>query len=197
MNVELTLFSATLILFLVIDPLGNVPFFLSALKSVEPKRHFKIILRELLVGYVVLVVFMFFGRYILDALGVTQSSLGIAGGIVLFLISIKMIFSGFEKIFEGTEEVEPFIVPLAIPAIAGPASMATAMLFMARNPENWPLWLVALTIAWLCSGMILIFAGKLSTILGQRGLKAMERLMGMILTVVSVQMLINGIKQSF
>jgi len=88
-------------------------------------------------------------------------------------------------------------VPLAIPAIAGPASMATAMLFMARNPENWPLWLVALTIAWLCSGMILIFAGKLSTILGQRGLKAMERLMGMILTVVSVQMLINGIKQSF
>jgi len=197
MNVELSLFSATLILFLVIDPLGNVPFFLSALKSVEPKRHFKIILRELLVGYVVLVVFMFFGRYILDALGVTQSSLGIAGGIVLFLISIKMIFSGFEKIFEGTEEVEPFIVPLAIPAIAGPASMATAMLFMARNPENWPLWLVALTIAWLCSGMILIFAGKLSTILGQRGLKAMERLMGMILTVVSVQMLINGIKQSF
>jgi len=102
MNVELSLFSATLILFLVIDPLGNVPFFLSALKSVEPKRHFKIILRELLVGYVVLVVFMFFGRYILDALGVTQSSLGIAGGIVLFLISIKMIFSGFEKIFEGT-----------------------------------------------------------------------------------------------
>jgi len=181
----------------VIDPLGNVPFFLSGLKSVEPKRHFKIILRELLVGYVVLVVFMFFGRYILDALGVTQSSLGIAGGIVLFLISIKMIFSGFEKIFEGTEEVEPFIVPLAILAIAGPASMATAMLFMARNPENWPLWLGALTIAWLCSGMILIFAGKLSTILSQRGLKAMERLMGMILTVVSVQMLINGIKQSF
>lgn len=197
MNVELTLFSATLILFLVIDPLGNVPFFLSALKSVEPKRHFKIILRELLVGYVVLVVFMFFGRYILDALGVTQSSLGIAGGIVLFLISIKMIFSGFEKIFEGTEEVEPFIVPLAIPAIAGPASMATAMLFMARNPGNWPRWLGALTLAWLASGLILIFAGKLSTILGQRGLKAMERLMGMILTVVSVQMLINGIKQSF
>ncbi len=194
---ELTLFSATAILFLVIDPLGNVPFFLSALKSVEPRRHFSIILRELIIGFVVLVLFMLFGHYIFEMLQVTQSSLGIAGGIVLFLISIKMIFSGFEKIFEDNLDSEPLIVPLAIPAIAGPASIATAMLFMAQYPEKWLTWILALTLAWFFSGLILVFADKLAHLLGQRGLKAIERLMGMILTVVSVQMLIDGIKQSF
>ena len=197
MNTELTIYSATLILFLVIDPLGNIPFFLSALKSVEPKKHMRIISRELLIGYGVLVVFMLFGRYIFDLLQVSQSSLGIAGGIVLFLISIKMIFSGFEKIFEDNLDTEPFIVPLAIPAIAGPASIATAMLFMAQQPEKWVIWLLALTMAWALAGAILIFASQLSALLGNRGLKALERLMGMILTVVSVQMLIDGVKQSF
>ena len=197
MNTELTIYSATLILFLVIDPLGNIPFFLSALKSVEPKKHMRIISRELLIGYGVLVVFMLFGRYIFDLLQVSQSSLGIAGGIVLFLISIKMIFSGFEKIFEDNLDSEPFIVPLAIPAIAGPASIATAMLFMAQQPEKGVIWLLALTMAWALAGAILIFASQLSALLGNRGLKALERLMGMILTVVSVQMLIDGVKQSF
>ncbi len=197
MSTEITLYSATLILFLVIDPLGNIPFFLSALKSVEPKKHMRIISRELLIGYGVLAVFMLFGRYIFDLLQVSQSSLGIAGGIVLFLISIKMIFSGFEKIFEDNLDTEPFIVPLAIPAIAGPASIATAMLFMAQQPEKWVIWLLALTMAWALAGAILIFASQLSALLGNRGLKALERLMGMILTVVSVQMLIDGIKRSF
>ncbi len=189
--------SATVLLVLVINPLGNIPLFLCALKSVDPQRQQRVLLRELLIGLAVLVVFLFTGRYILLVLGVSQSSLGIAGGIILMLIAIKMIFSGSEKIFENTVAGEPFVVPLAIPLIAGPASMTTAILLMARDSSRWLEWLAALVAAWVISSIILLFSHSLSRLLGDRGLTAIERLTGMILTTVAVEMFITGVRRSF
>jgi MarC family membrane protein len=189
--------SAALLILLVLDPIGNIPLFISALKNVDHARHKKIIIRESCIGLAILLVFLFTGRYILNILHISQSSLSIAGGIVLFLISIKMIFSHSEEIFGGGPEGEPFIVPLAIPLIAGPSAMTTVLLFVAREPSRWLEWLVALILAWLVSMVILLSSNRLSRFLRIRGITALERLMGMLLTTVAVEMLITGIRQSF
>jgi multiple antibiotic resistance protein len=192
------IFSAALLLFLVIDPVGNIPAFLFILRGVPEERHKWIILRELCLALVALVVFLFSGPYILAALQISQGSLGAAGGIILFLIALRMIFPVPKGVFGEEAEVgEPFIVPLAIPLVAGPAAMATLMLLMARDPARWRVWLIALLVAWSVSGLILLSADHLARLLGRRTLTAIERLMGLILTAVAVQMLIDGIGQAY
>jgi len=194
----MNIFSAALLLFLVIDPIGNIPAFVFILQGIPPERHRRILLRELLIALVALVCFLFAGRYILEALQVSQGSLGAAGGIILFLIALRMIFPVPKGVFgEEADAGEPLIVPLAIPLIAGPAAMATLMLLMAREPAEWRRWLIALLIAWFVSGAILLLADQLARLLGKRTLIAIERLMGLILTVVAVQMLIDGIAQAY
>lgn len=191
----MTVLSAAVLLFLVMDPFGNIPLFLVYLKDVPPRRQRWIIVRELIIALTVLVAFLFGGRYALTVLHVSESSLGIAGGIILFMIAANMIFSGAEEMFRGKYEGEPFIVPLAIPLVAGPSSMATVMLLMARNPARWLDWSVALLSAWLLSGVVLLLSPLFSRLLGHRGLMALERLMGLLLTTVAVEMLINGIRK--
>ncbi|MCP4660557.1 MAG: hypothetical protein GY856_34590 [bacterium] len=189
----MTIFSATLLLLLVMDPFGNILFFLAALKNVDARRQKRIIIRELLIALAVLVVFLFSGQYILKVLQISEPSLTIAGAIILFLISIKMIFPPSGGLFQHQLDGEPFIVPLAIPFVAGPSAMASVMFIMNREPERWPEWLSALFVAWLISGIILYAAGGLRRFLGERGLIAIERLMGMILTTIAVQMFMTGI----
>jgi len=192
------IFSTALLLFLVIDPIGNIPAFLFVLKGVPEEKHKQIILRELFIALVVLVFFLFSGQFILALLQVSQGSLGVAGGIILFLIAVRMIFPVPKGIFgEEVEVSEPFIVPLAIPLIAGPAAMATLMLLMARAPADWPQWLAALLMAWSISGLILLSADQLARLLGRRTLTAIERLMGLVLTAVAVQMFIDGSGQAY
>lgn len=190
---EMTLFSAALLMFLVMDPLGNVPLFLTALKSVERSRYRRVIVRELLIALFVLIVFMFLGPYVLKLLGIRGPSLSIAGGIVLFIISIKMIFPNTWQVNENLPEGEPFVVPLAIPLVAGPSALTSVSLIMSREPDRWPTWLVALLLAWLVSSVILLLSTNLARFLGKRGLVAMERLMGMVLTAVAVQMFMDGL----
>jgi multiple antibiotic resistance protein len=197
-EVVMDVFSTALLLFLVIDPIGNIPAFVFILQSVPPERHQQVIIRELLIALIALVAFLFVGKYIIAALQVSQASLGAAGGIVLFLIALRMIFPVPKGVFgEEADAGEPFIVPLAIPLIAGPAAMATLMLLMARRPANWPAWLLALLLAWSVSGIILLSADRLSRLLGRRTLIAIERLMGLILTVIAVQMLLDGFAQAY
>lgn len=191
----MTILSATLLLFLVIDPLGNIPFFLTTLKNVNPRRHKKIIMRELLIALIVLICFLFIGQYLLKLLQISEPSLTIAGGVILFLIALRMIFPTRDGGFEETIEGEPFIVPLAIPFVAGPSALATVLLIMSREPDKWLEWLFAVIAAWLISGVILYFSSGLSQYLGKRGLIAIERLMGMILTAVAIQVLMTGITQ--
>lgn len=188
----MTLLSATLLLILVIDPFGNIPVFLTALQKVDPKRHRRIIGRELLIALGILVVFMFVGRALLRALQISEPSLTVAGGVILFLIAIRMVFPTREGSFDMNIAGEPFIVPLAVPFVAGPSAMASVLLITSTQPERRLEWLLALFLAWLVSGTILYLASGLRRLLGDRVLTAVERLMGMILIALAVQMLMTG-----
>jgi multiple antibiotic resistance protein len=188
------LFSAIVTLFLVMDPLGNIPVFLSVLKVVPPERRRRVLFREIAIAYLVLLGFLLAGDVILRFLGLEEEAVAMAGGIVLFLIALRMIFPG-ERVAAGdTLEGEPFIVPLAIPLIAGPSTLATLLLLQRSATANIAeLWL-ALTVAWTISGVLLLSSAFLHRVLRDRGLIAMERLMGMLLVMVAVQMLINGVR---
>lgn len=189
----MTLFSAAALLFLVMDPLGNIPFFLSALKNVEPDRRLRVVMRELLIALSVLVLFLFLGQHLLDSLEISEPALTLSGGVILFLIALRMIFPTAENSMREDVASEPFIVPLAIPYVAGPSALATELLLMSREPARWPEWLLALFLAWLVSSVIILAASRLQRILGEKGVIALERLMGMILVTVSIQMLLTGI----
>lgn len=193
----MTLFTATLTLILVMDPLGNIPFFISVLKDIEPKRQNIIILREALIAFIILTLFLYFGRYILHGLNITEPALYVAGGIILFLITIRMIFPVDETQKEKTIHGEPFVVPLAIPLTAGPSALATVLLFTTQEPNKIHLWFLAVVIATVIFITIMICSRYLMKLLGIRGLIAMERLMGMLLTTIAVQMFLQGLKLYF
>ena len=186
--------SSAVVLFLVMDPLGNVPLFLSLLKDFEPKRRRIIILRELVIALAILLIFLYFGQNLLNFLQLEQESVSIAGGIVLFIIAIRMIFPSRHGIMGESLEGEPFIVPLAIPLIAGPSALATLILMVRSDPTRMTDWLSALMMAWGITAVILLAAPLFYKLLRRRGLAAVERLMGMLLIMISVQMLLNGIK---
>jgi multiple antibiotic resistance protein len=189
----MTTLSAALLLFLVMDPLGNIPLFLTTLKKVEASRQRKVVLRELLIAFFVLVAFLFLGQYLMQLLNLSQTALTTAGGIILMMIAIKMIFPRGSSSEQEESESEPFIVPLAIPAVAGPSAMATSLLMMSSDPSRWADWLLAVFIAWFATALIIYFSSYFARFLGEKGLIAIERLMGMLLITVAVQMLLNGI----
>lgn len=191
----MTIFSAALLLFLVMDPFGNIPLFMTALQPVDPSRHTRIIVRELFIALGVLAVFLFTGQYLLRILHISEPALTAAGGTVLLLIAIKMVFPRPMGGIEEESTGEPFIVPLAIPYVAGPSAMATVLLIMNQEPHRWPEWLAALSLAWVTSGVIISLSGFLSKLLGRKVLTAIERLMGMLLVAVAIQMLMTGISQ--
>lgn len=192
----MTLYSAAITLLLIMDPLGNIPFFLSILKKVPPQKRQYIILRESCIALLILVLFLFFGQYILESMHISQPALAISGGVILFLIALRMIFPHPDH--NGSQQTEePFIVPLAVPLIAGPSTMTMVMLLAHQAPYELLRWLGALFIAWIISTAILLFANNLRRILGERGLTAIERLMGMVLTMMAVQMFLTGIEQFF
>ena len=175
------------------DPLGNIPVFLSVLKGVPPERRRLVLAREIAFAYLVLLFFFLIGEYILRFLGLQQEAVSIAGGIVLFLIALRMIFPGERPLSGDALEGEPFLVPLAIPLIAGPSALATLLLLQRSGASRGGL-LLALTIAWMVSAVLLLSSTFLYRVLRERGLIALERLMGMLLVMVAVQMLLNGIR---
>jgi len=142
----------------------------------------------------VLFVFLFGGTYLLHVLQLKQESVSIAGGIVLFLIGVRMVFPPKEGIFGGGDaEREPFIVPMAIPGIAGPSAVAAVMLLANSYPGRTVDWSVALSLAWLATAVILLSSTYLFRCLGTSVLVAVERLMGMLLVALSVQMFLDGV----
>lgn len=184
------IFFNAITLLLIMDPLGNIPPFLSALKKVDDDRRRKVLLREILIAYVVLLAFLFAGKYVLRLLSLQEETISIAGGIVLFLIALRMVFPR-EDATRDALEGEPFIVPLAIPFIAGPSTLA-ALLLLQQSLDTLQLFL-ALTLAWIATAIILLSSTVLYRLLKQRGLIAIERLMGMVLVMLAVQMFINGV----
>ncbi len=184
--------SATLLLLTIMDPLGNVANFISGLRPVPPERRLWVIARELLFALFILLAFLFLGRWVLDLLHVKEEALFISGGIVLFLIALKMIFPDARPVNEET--MEPFIVPLATPFIAGPSVLASLLVMVNSQPEAMGKWLVALLIAWGITAAVLLLSPLIARILKERGAMAVERLMGMLLVLISVQMFLNGLE---
>ncbi len=187
--------TAAVTLFLIMDPLGNVPIFNAILSKLEPNRRPRVIGRELVIALLILLGFLFAGNEILAFLGLTQPSLNIAGGILLFIISLRMIFPSRAESNQGVETDDPFIVPLAVPMIAGPSTIAVLLLLSSSKPEQIIDWSVALLLAWLVTTALLIASPKILALIGQRGARALERLMGMILVMLATQMLLNGISE--
>ena len=191
----MTILSAALLLFLVMDPLGNVPLFMTTLKTVEEKRRRKVVLRELFIALFALIAFLFLGQYLLKLLHLSETALTTAGGIILMIIAIKMIFPSRHSSLQEEAAEEPFIVPLAIPYVAGPSAMATSLLMMSREPGRWLDWLIAVFLAWFAAALILYFSNYFARFLGKKGMTAIERLMGLLLITVAVQMLLTGIAE--
>lgn len=189
----MTILSASLLLFLILDPLGNIPIFLSVLKPLTPKRQRIVLARELLIALAVLMGFLWCGKVFLSMMHLREESVSIAGGIVLFLIGIRMIFPRPEGVMGEIPDGEPFIVPLAVPLVAGPSGMAAVMLMGSNEPDRLLDWSLALMIAWGATAAILACAPLLYKLLGIRALSALERLMGMLLVAISVQMFLDGI----
>ncbi len=189
----MTIASAALLLFLILDPLGNIPVFLGLLRSLPPQRQRVVLAREMLIALVVLMLFLWGGRYALALMHLRQESVSIAGGIVLFLIGLRMIFPPPEGLMGELPEGEPFIVPMAIPLIAGPSGMAAVMLMGSQEPDRMGAWSLSLMIAWVATAAILFSSTYLYKWLGSRVLTAIERLMGMVIVAISVQMLLDGL----
>jgi len=190
----MTTLSAAILLFLILDPLGNVPIFLSLLRGLPPKRQRWVLARELLIALGVLLLFLFAGRAILAAMHLREESVSIAGGIVLFLIGIRMIFPPQEGLLGHQPDGEPFIVPMAIPLVAGPSGMAAVILMASNDPGRLGDWAMALLLAWSATAAILFSATFLYKVLGRQVLTAVERLMGMLLVALSVQMFLDGVR---
>jgi small neutral amino acid transporter SnatA (MarC family) len=189
----MTIASAALLLFLILDPLGNIPVFLSLLRHLPLRRQRVVLARELAIALGVLMAFLWGGKYALELMHLRQESVSIAGGIVLFLIGLRMIFPPPEGLMGELPEGEPFIVPMAVPLVAGPSGMAAVMLMGSNDPARLGDWSLALLIAWGATSAILFSATYLYKWLGSRVLTAVERLMGMLLVAISVQMLLDGL----
>jgi MarC family membrane protein len=189
-------FQSFILLLLVTDPFGNVPLFVSTLRQVAPERRHRVVLRECLIAFGLLLVFMIVGRPFLDALQLSEVALRIGGGVILFLIALRMVFPQPGGVFGQTHAgaTEPLIVPLAIPALAGPSALVTVLLFSSQAKMS--MWLYAAVISlvavvWLA---VLLAAERLQRVLGDAVMTAFERLMGLILTAIAIEMLLAGVR---
>jgi len=187
--------SATILLLLIMDPLGNLPIFMSVLKHLEPKRRRVVLIREMLIALIIMLLFLFTGERILAFLNLRTETVSISGGVILFLIAIKMIFPSAESSSTGLSAgEEPFLVPLAIPLVAGPSLLATLMLLSHQYPQQMTHLVGALLIAWGVTVGILLLSGLFLRLLGDKGVNALERLMGLILIMLATQMFLDGIR---
>ncbi len=193
MSTSMSILSIAFSLFILMDPIGNIPFYISFLKGIPPKRQRQIVVRELLIALVIIMFFNFLGDWLLTFLHIQNDTVQIAGGIILFLLCLKMIFPTPHDPNESlSHDSEPFIVPLAVPLVAGPAVLAAVMIYSRQEDSNL-IMLGAISLAWAASLLILIASSFFQRILGWRGIIALERLMGLVLTLIAVQMFLSGI----
>ncbi len=188
-----TFASATILLILITDPIGNIPIFANALKHVAPERRAKVILREILIAFTLLLTFMFVGERFLRVMNLSELSLQIGGGVILFLIALRMVFPPAATA-ETEFKTEPLIVPLAIPAIAGPSALATVLLLVSQQPDRRMEWIGALCVTMLVSAVVLVSAERIQRMIGDRLVVAAERLMGLVLVSVAIEMMLRGIR---
>ena len=189
--------SAFVLLLLVLDPFGSLPIFVSVLQGVPPERRRRVALREVAIAFLVLLAFMLGGQGFLTVMRLSERSLEVAGGVILLIIAIRMIFSGGAEVYAQDGQREPFIFPLAVPLMAGPSAMATVLLLASRQPDRLMAWVGALTLALAVSAAVLLAADRIRRLLGESMVAAIEKLMGLVLTAVAVEMILAGLKRYF
>lgn len=193
MNTESTALSIALIFFLVANPIGNSPTISALIKHWDFERQKKIVFRESMISFILALFFQFFGELFVGTLQISDYALTLTGGIVLFMIALQMIFHKPESASEGTPKQEPFIVPIAIPLISGPGLM-TMIMVSSREAQNNLKITLAIVIAWIGVTAVLVCAPYLQRIIGKRGMEALEQVMGMVLGLISMNMIVNGAK---
>ncbi len=186
--------SVTVLLYLIMDPVGNISSFLKLINLVPPERQQWVTIREMLIALVAMLAFYFFGEFLFSVLEISEPTVRVASGVILFLVAIKILFSSKTSLRANLPNEEPFLVPLAIPLIAGPALLATIMLFSHIVTEPIVM-LGAILAAWAAAVVTLFLSKPLMKALGRNGLLACERLMGMILVMLAIQRFLEGIKQ--
>jgi len=194
-----TFSSALVLMLLVLDPLGNLPVFISVMRGIPPDRRTRVALREGSIAFLVLLGFMLGGQGFLQVMGLSERSLEVAGGVILLVIAMRMVFGSTSDLYDSESSVhrEPMIFPLAIPMLAGPSAMATVLLLASRHPDKLSQWAAALTVAMLASTLVLLLADRIRRLLGDAVVSAMEKLMGLILTAIAIEMLLAGVKRYF
>ena len=192
-----TFLSALVLLLLVLDPLGSLPIFISVMQGVAPERRRRVALREGVLAFAVLLAFMLGGQGFLSLMRLSERSLEVAGGVILLIIAIRMIFTGGSEVYAVDGQREPFLFPLAVPLMAGPSAMATVLLLASRQPERLMAWVGALTLAMAVSTLVLLAAQRIRRWLGASMVTAIEKLMGLVLTAVAVEMILAGLKRYF
>ena len=190
--------SALVLLLLVLDPIGSLPIFISVMRNVAPERRTRVALRESAIAFAVLLLFMLTGQAFLGLMRLSERSLEVAGGVILLIIAMRMIFaSGAEIYAADAKGREPLIFPLAVPLLAGPSAMATVLLLASRQPERLFTWVGALTVAMLFSAVVLLGADRIRRWIGSSMVSAIEKLMGLVLTAIAVEMILAGLKRYF
>jgi MarC family membrane protein len=195
--VDHSLLSAFILLLLVLDPLGSLPVFIPIMRDVPPPRRTWVAVREVGIAFGVLAAFMFLGEGFLQVMRLSERSLEVAGGVILLIIAIRMIFSVEGGVYGVAEGREPFIFPLAVPLLAGPSAMATVLLLASRQPDRMLSWVGALAGAMLVSGLVLLLCERIRRLIGDSMVSAVEKLMGLVLTAIAVEMVLAGLKRYF
>jgi len=191
---SLSLFSIIIVLFIIMDPVGNIPSYLKVMKEVEPRRQIVILIREMLIAFVLMVLFNYIGEYIFSILEISDTTVKLSSGLVLFITALKILFPANNSFRANLPRGEPFIIPLAVPLIAGPSLLATIMLYAHMEPSA-SVMIEAIVVAWVCALIVLLFAHRLKRYLGTNGLNALERLMAMVLVMLAIQRFMEGIQQ--
>ena len=190
--------SALILLLLVLDPLGSLPIFIPIMRDVPKERRARVAFREVSLAFLVLMAFMFGGESFLRVMHLSERSLEVAGGVILLMVAIRMIFSAQgESVYGVASGKEPFIFPLAVPLLAGPSAMATVLLLASRQPERIGEWVAALAVAMCISGALLLGAERIRRLVGDQVVSALEKLMGLVLTAIAVEMILAGLKRYF
>ncbi|MFM8898461.1 MAG: MarC family protein [Burkholderiales bacterium] len=192
-----TFLSAFILLLLVLDPLGSLPIYIPILRQVPAHRRNLVAAREVGIALIVLLFFMYFGDSFLRVMRLSERSLEVAGGVILLMVAIRMIFSPATGVYGVPEGKEPLIFPLAIPLLAGPSAMATVLLLASRQPESMTTWIAALFAAMAVSGLVLLMCERIRNWVGDSLVSATEKLMGLVLTAIAVEMILAGLKRYF
>jgi MarC family membrane protein len=197
MVMDHTFLSAFILLLLVLDPLGSLPIYIPILRQVPAQRRSWVAAREVGIALAVLLLFMYFGESFLRVMHLSERSLEVAGGVILLMVAIRMIFSHANGVYGVPEGKEPLIFPLAIPLLAGPSAMATVLLLASRQPESMGTWIAALCAAMAVSGVVLLLCERIRSWVGDSVVTATEKLMGLVLTAIAVEMILAGLKRYF